>query len=261
MNAPEAAQDAGLTRDAFLGGQLQIWQPRGGYRAGGDPVLLAASVPARQGDTVLELGCGAGVASLCLARRIAGLHLTGLELQPDYADLARRNAQDNAIAFDVLTGDLAQMPDALRQRQFDHVIANPPYFDRAASTAAQDAGREVALGEGTPLSDWVKAAAKRTAPKGYVSFIQRADRLPELLAHAARYLGSLEVMPLIARRGRPARLVLMRGRKNGSAAFRMHDGWVLHDGAAHMVDGEDYNAATGAILRLGAALPFPAAFE
>ncbi len=261
MSGPEGTQDAGVTCDAFLGGQLQIWQPDGGYRAGIDPVLLAASVPARQGDAVLELGCGAGVASLCLARRIGGLNLTGLELQPDYAELARRNAQDNAIALDVLTGDLAQMPDALRQRQFDHVIANPPYFDRTASTVAQDAGREAALGEGTPLSEWVKAAAKRTAPKGYVTFIQRADRLPDLLGYAARYLGSLEVMPLITRRGRAARLVLMRGRKNGRAAFRMHDGWVLHDGAAHMADGEDYNAATRAILRLGAALPFPAASE
>lgn len=261
MNGPDDASGAALTRNAFLGGQLQIWQPRGGYRAGVDPVLLAASVPARQRDTVLELGCGVGVASLCLARRIAGVQITGLEVQPDYADLARRNAQDNAIAFDVLTGDLAEMPEALRQMQFNHVIANPPYFDRAASTPAQNPGREVALGEGTPLSEWVSAAAKRAAPKGYVTFIQRADRLPELLAHAARHLGSLEVMPLIARRGRAARLVLLRGRKNGRAAFRMHDGWVLHDGAAHVVDGEDYNAATGAILRLGAALPFPAASD
>ena len=70
---------ADLTRDKFLDGQLTILQPRYGYRAGVDPVFLAASVPAKPGQNVLELGCGAGVASLCLARRVSGLSLFGVE--------------------------------------------------------------------------------------------------------------------------------------------------------------------------------------
>ncbi|MCZ0813887.1 MAG: tRNA1(Val) (adenine(37)-N6)-methyltransferase [Pseudomonadota bacterium] len=246
-----------LSTDAFLGGKLRILQPRDGYRAGIDPVLLAASIPARAGDRVLDLGCGAGVAALCLARRIEGVRLTGLELQPDYADLARRNASANRIEMQVETGDLTDMPAALREQQFDHVISNPPYFDRRASTAARDTGREIALGEGTPLADWVKAAAKRTAPKGHATFIQRTARLPDLLMAMARHFGSLEVLPLIPRPGRAARLVLVRGRKGGRADFRLHDGWVLHNGASHDGDRENYNTATACILRSGAALPFP----
>ena len=60
-------EDDALSCDAFLGGRLRIWQPRAGYRAGIDPVMLAAAVPARPRQSVLELGCGAGTASLCLA--------------------------------------------------------------------------------------------------------------------------------------------------------------------------------------------------
>ena len=115
-----------LTTDAFLGGRLAIRQPKAGYRAGIDPVRLAAAVPARSGETVLELGCGAGVAALCLGRRVPGLALAGIERQGDYAVLARENAAANGIAFEVVEGDLARMPASLRARSFDHVIANPP---------------------------------------------------------------------------------------------------------------------------------------
>ena len=248
--------EADLSRNAFLGGRLQIWQPIKGYRAGVDPVILAASVPAKPGQSVLELGCGAGVASLCLAMRVPDLVLTGVELQPDYADLARRNGDAADVPFEVVTADLTQLPATLRQRQFDHVIANPPYFRRDQSTPASDAGREAALGEGTALADWVAVAMRRVIAGGYVTFIQRADRLPELIAHMSTGLGTLEVLPLIPRRGRDAQLVLVRGRKGGRAAFRLADSLLMHDGASHIGDHDDYTAVMRAVLREGAPLVF-----
>ncbi len=248
--------EAGLSRDAFLGGRLMIWQPRQGYRAGVDPVLLAASVPARAGQSVLELGCGVGVASLCLAARVAGLELAGVEIQADYAALARRNAAAAGYALQVETGDLTALPDSLRQRQFDHVIANPPYFQRDRSVPARDKGRETALGEGTALAAWVEVAARRVVDGGHVTFIQRAERLPELIGLMTARLGSVEVLPLAPRRGRAAQLVLIRGRKGGRAAFRLLDPVLMHAGETHNGDREDYTALVHAVLRAGAALPF-----
>ena len=135
-----------LTDDGFLGQRLRILQPRRGYRAATDPVLLAAAVPAQTGQSVLELGCGVGVASLCLAARVPGLGLSALERQPAYAALARENASRNDLDLTVVEGDLAAMPDDLR-RSFDHVIANPPYFAAGDGTAATDAGREAATAD------------------------------------------------------------------------------------------------------------------
>lgn len=245
-----------LSCDDFLGGRLRVWQPRRGYRAGLDPVLLAASVPARAGQSVLELGCGVGVASLCLGARVPGVALTGLEVQADYADLARRNAVENGADFTVMTGDLRAMPEALRQRQFDHVMANPPYFQRDAGTGAADAGRDLALGGDTPLADWVAVAARRCGPKGTVTFVQRIERLPELMAAMQAHLGSLELLPFIPREGRAPQLFLIRGRKGGRAAFRMHPGLLVHPGSGHQDGGEDYTPTLLAVQREGAALPF-----
>lgn len=245
------------TKNAFLGGKLWILQPVGGYRAGVDPVLLAASVPAEPGQSVLELGCGVGTAFLCLSRRVGGLTCHAVEIQPDYAQLARENLALNKMTGEIHDADLSDMPLAVRQLQFDHVIANPPYFDPLASTAPQDRGRGIAMGEETPLDKWVEVAARRLAPKGLASFIYRAERLPDLMAAMASHLGSLRVLPLQARTGRDAGLVIIRGQKAGRAAFKLHAPVAMHVGEKHLDDREDYTDQIRNVLRHGAALSFP----
>lgn len=245
--------DSDLTCNDFLGGRVRLWQPRSGYRAGVDPVLLAASVPARAGQSVLELGCGAGAAIQCLMARVPQLRATGVELQPAYAELARRNAAENA-ALTVVQADLNALPDDLRQMQFDHVIANPPYYKPGAHSPSVDPGRRVALGEDTPLSDWIDTAARRLAPRGYLHMIQKADRLPDMLTGCAGRLGSVEVLPLSPRAARDAELVILRARKGGRAAFRLHAPLVLHEGDRHLTDGDSYTPQVSAVLRQGADL-------
>jgi tRNA1Val (adenine37-N6)-methyltransferase len=247
--------DAELTRDAFLGGRLSLLQPRDGYRAGTDPVLLAAFVPARPGETVLDLGCGAGTAALCLAARVPGLDLHGLELQPAYAGLARRNAADNGITLHVHEGDLRAMPKELRALAFDHVLSNPPFHTDA--TPSRDAGRAVAHHEaGGGLADWIAAGLRRLRPGGTLALVQRIERLPEALGGLAGRAGAVEVLPLVPRAGRPAGRFLLRARKGSRRPFVLHAPLVLHDGSMHLADGDDYSAAARAVLRdLGALLP------
>jgi tRNA1(Val) A37 N6-methylase TrmN6 len=170
------------------------------------------------------------------------------------AALARRNAAEAGAPVEVVTADLRALPAPLRQIGFDHVIANPPYFDRAASHASADARREAALGEDTPLADWLDTAARRLAPQGWLTLIHRAERLADVLAGLGP-LGSIAVQPLVPRAGKPARLVLVRARKGGRAPLVLHDGLVMHAGPRHLRDGEDYTPALCAVLREAAALP------
>ena len=240
--------DADLSRDAFLCGRLHLWQPVRGYRAATDPVLLAACVDARAGQRVLDLGCGAGAASLCLAARVPRLVQAGLELQADYADLARRNAAQSGVVLDVVEGDVAAMPTALR-REFDHVIANPPYYS-AGGTPSPDAGRAAALQVATPITDWVATGLRRLAPGGYLTLIISAELLPAVLTLAPQST----ILPLAPRVGRVAPRVIVQARKLGRSPFRLLAPFVIHAGAAHDGDRENYTPEAEAVLRGGAAL-------
>ena len=233
------------TTDAFLNGKVTAVQPAKGYRAGVDAVLLAACVPARSGESVLELGCGVGVASLCLSARVPELDITGIEVQPDYAALAVSNGVNAVVA------DLRTLPDDIRNTQYHQVMANPPYFDRGTGSAAPNTGRDIAMGGDTPLREWLDVAAKRLAPKGYFTLILRIERLPEVLGHLQGRLGSIIVRPICARADQEPHLFLLQARHSGRAPFRLLSALIMHDGTMHDADRENYTDRIRGVLRNG----------
>ena len=247
------AEGAAVTEDRLLGGRVRLLQPREGYRAATDPVLLAAAVPARAGERVLDLGCGVGAAAFCLAARVPGAVLAGLELQAGYLALAARNAALNGVEIALHEGDVAAMPAALKAQSFDHAMMNPPYHAEA-DLPSPVPGRDIAH-RGGAMAVWVAAGLARLRPGGRLTAIQRAERLPELLAALDGPAGEITVKPLAARAGRDAKRVIVTARKGSRGPFRLAAPLVMHDGPAHLADRDDFTAEARAILRDGAALP------
>ena len=157
------------------------------------------------------------------------------------------------IAFDkALLAGVLILGHIVGSYDLDHVLANPPYFVEGAHSPSPDAARGAARGEDTPLSIWLDIAARRLRPGGYFHMIQRIDRLPEALANCR--LGSVEVLPLGPRIGRDPGLFILRARKGGRAAFRLRAPLILHKGATHARDGEDYTDEILSVLRGNAPL-------
>ena len=243
------------TWDAFLGGQLTITQPEKGYRAGADPVFLAAAVPAKNGQRVLELGCGNGVAMLCLLARVAGVRVAGVDRDVGALELAQKNLATNGYTGETFAADIPELPDAIRQQSFDHVMTNPPFFDRRHGSAAADSGREAGRGESTTLGSWLDVAVRRLSPSGTLTLIQRAERLPDCLAALDDRVGDVSVLALAPRKGRAAKLFVLQAKKGGKGPFRLAPPMLLHRGETHIQDGDSYTDAAAAILRRGAFLP------
>ena len=238
-----------LTEDVLLGGRVRLRQPRTGYRAATDPVLLAAAVSAPKGACVLDVGCGVGAAALCLSARL-DVQVHGIEMQADYAALAAVNAPD----MTVWVGDIFAPPPDITPIGFDWVITNPPFFD-VADPASPNQGRDVARREAQGAQAWTMACLRRVRSGGRIAIIHLAERLPEILAGLTG-AGDIAVLPLQARVGRPAKRVVVTARKGARGPFRLAAPLVLHQGETHEGDFDDFTAAARAVLRDAAPLVF-----
>jgi tRNA1(Val) A37 N6-methylase TrmN6 len=234
------------TGDRFLNGRVIVRQPVAGFRAGLDAVMLAAAVPARPGEQVLELGSGVGTASLCLAARVADISITGVEIDTELVALANDNTQANANAARVkfVEGDVFDLPQILK-RDFAHVFCNPPFHD-AQGEASPEPSKDRALRDKGQFGDWMETGLKRTISGGTFTTIIRADRLTEALARLPER--GVSIFPLWPRAGEPAKRVILQARKGSRAEFVLLPGLVLHN-----ADGR-YTAEADAVLRDGAAL-------
>ncbi len=258
----DTPSEAELTRDAFLGGLVTLLQPRRGYRAGIDAVLLAATAQpqeARAGLSILDAGAGVGTVGLLAAKRLehaVDVKVTLVERSPELAALAQRNAADNELSERVgvvcadLLGPVADLAAAgIADESFDLVLANPPYHvDARGTVSANDvkAGAH-AMGDGD-LDRWARVMARLVRPGGEAIVIHRADALADLMKALAPRFGALRILPLHPRQGEPANRVLVKGVKGSRAPLTLLPGRPLH------LDGNAYHPIVDQILREGAGL-------
>jgi tRNA1(Val) A37 N6-methylase TrmN6 len=235
------------TEDALLGGRVRLLQPARGYRVAIDAVLLAAAIDAAAGARVLDLGAGVGAVGLCLAARVPGCTVTGIEVQPALARLAERNATLNGMNERVRTilHDLARpLPSDLGS--FDHVATNPPYLAAAVADPSPDPSKALATVESSAdLARWLAVATGAAKSAGTLLVIHRSDRLEEIVGHLVR-LGWSDVA---VKRLAPAARVLVRARR---AARRCREAPPL---VLHRPDGS-YTGEAEAVLRHAAPLAF-----
>lgn len=239
-----------LTTDGLLNGKIVLAQPRKGYRAGSDAVLLAAAVPAIGGDEVLDVGAGVGAASLCLAWRCQTSKVTAFDSSRSFIKLAAHNASINNLSRSIQTinGDVKSPPAAIKDQLFSHVMTNPPFYPVGHVTPSSVSKKANSHIESVPLVLWVDFCIKRCKPKGTVTILQRADRLALLLSALISRVGDITIFPLWSAQNKPAKRIIVQARVGSNGPTNLMPGIVMHHSR-----GEETRRAN-LVLREGAPL-------
>lgn len=205
--------DDGVTFDTVFQGRVKLVQPRAGLRTSTDSLVLAASLPTRDGGAMLEFGTGCGGALLPAAWRLPEIHFSGLEIDADLAQLARRGAQENGFTdrVEILDANAIDWATA-HENRFECVFSNPPFFEPGRISPPGD-GKTQAYMQSVPIEDWLRAMVFATRPRGTIIVLHRAAELARILAPLDRWGGEITVWPIHARPRQPANRVLVRMRK------------------------------------------------
>lgn len=239
-HARDFVKQQNVTYDAFLGGRLTLCQPKSGFRAGNDSVLLGASL-APDARSVADLGAGVGTAGLVAAIHNPDAGVLLVERAAGPLALAAENIAANGLsvrctiaAIDINAPGPHRQAAGLVPDSFETVLANPPFF--ASGKGTPGAGKDRAAARHMPeatLDDWVRAAATIAAPRGEVIFVYPAAGLAALLAAFGARFGALTIVPVAARPGDAAGRILLRGIKGSRAPLTLLPPLVLHQAKAN----------------------------
>jgi tRNA1Val (adenine37-N6)-methyltransferase len=221
------------TLDTLYTGRLKILQKKAGYRFSIDALLLASFVEFRDTDRMIDLGTGCGILPLILAFRREAKRITGVEVQPSLADLARRNAALNRLSgrIQIWERDFTQLPGRTWAGKFDRVISNPPYREVGSGRINPQEEKALARHEfRATLQDVLKTAYLLLKEKGRLAMIYPASRAIDLLQGMRQsHLEPKRLQWIHSRRTEEARLLLVEALKGGRAQSRVLPPFFLYD--------------------------------
>ena len=157
---------------------------------GMDAVLLTAFSTIKDGENMIDLGCGNGVIPILLKGKTKGAHFTGLEIQDINVDMARRSVEYNGIgdSVDIVQGDIKEACAIFKKGSFDVVTSNPPYMTQNHGLTNPESHKAIARHELLcTLEDVVSAAAGLLKSGGRFYMAHRPQRLDEIFGVIKRY--------------------------------------------------------------------------
>lgn len=209
-----------------------IIQDPGRFCFGMDAVLLSGFAKVKRGERALDLGTGTGIIPILLEAKTAGEHFTGLEIQPESADMAERSVAYNHLEdkIDIVTGDIKDASNIFGASSFDVITTNPPYMignhgirnDQDAKTIAR---HEVLCS----LDDILRESAKILPQGGRFYMVHRPFRLAEIMSKMVEYKLEPKRMKLVYPYiDREPNMVLIEGLRGGKSRITVEKPLIVY---------------------------------
>mgnify|MGYP002333321524 FL=1 len=199
---------------------------------GMDAVLLSNFARVKKGEKVLDIGTGTGIIPILLEAKTEGEHLTGLEIQEESADMARRSVAYNHLEdkIDIVTGDVKEAVNLFGSVFFDVVTTNPPYMIGAHGLQNKDSAKAIARHEVLcDLDDILRESAKVLRPGGRFYMVHRPFRLAEILSKMCAYKIEPKRMRLVHPYiDKEPNMVLIEGSRGGNSRMTVEPPLIVY---------------------------------
>ena len=209
-----------------------IIQRKGTFCFGMDAVLLSGFAVVKPGEKALDLGTGTGIIPILLEAKTEGRHFTGLEIQEESADMARRSVKYNHLEekVEIVTGDIKEAGSRFALASFDVVISNPPYMNDAHGLKNPDLPKAIARHEVLcTLDDVVREAAGLLKPGGRFYMVHRPHRLIEIINTLTKYKLEPKRMKLVHPFvDKDANMVLIEAVRGGKSMIKVEAPIVVY---------------------------------
>lgn len=203
------------------------------FKLGTDCILLSDFVNTSGAKRGIDLGCASGIIALLLLQKSAKLHMTGLEINSDAAELAFENMEANNFKqrSEIICGDIRRVKELFKTGQFDLVVTNPPYFPLGSGMLSPNKARAAARGEtDCSLEDICAAASFLLHTGGSFFMVHKPERLSEAFCTMNRHGIEPKRLRLVCHReGAKPNLVLIEGRCGGKPGLIIEPSLILRN--------------------------------
>lgn len=210
----------------------RIIQDSGRFCFGMDAVLLSGFAKAKEGDKVLDLGTGTGIIPILMEAKTKADHLTGLEIQPDSADMARRSVKLNGLEkkIDIVTGDIKEADSLFGAASFDVVTCNPPYMTEHHGLTNPESPKAIARHELLcTLEDVIRVSSRLLKPGGNFFMVHRPFRLADIIVLLRQYKLEPKRMKLVYPFvDKEPNMVLIEANRGGKAAMTVEKPLIVY---------------------------------
>lgn len=210
-----------------------IIQNPGKFCFGMDAVLLSSFAKIKKQERALDLGTGTGILPILLEAKNEGEHYTGLEIQKESVDMARRSIEYNGLEdkVDVEAGDIRNASGLFGAASFQVVTVNPPYMIGKHGLKNENEALYIARHEVLcTLDDVLRESARLLTPKGRFYMVHRPFRLPEILAKMSAYRIEPKRMRLVHPYvDKEPNMVLVEGLRGGNPRMKVEPPLVVYE--------------------------------